>query len=109
MTTHRIKPDRGPDLVFEGTRLARVSSDYPGKVSWSVLSLYKTQAGSYVGVRQHVYAANAYRVPQPDEPNIRTKAIVLDDAPAVVAWFGLSWLSKELFDEAGIAHETRIP
>lgn len=37
-----------PQLAFDGTQLARVSSVAPGKQRWTELTLYETNAGSYV-------------------------------------------------------------
>lgn len=106
MTQHRIEPDSGPDLVFDGERIAHVSSHEPGRDQWSELSIYRTAAGAYVAVRQRHKLHD-------DDGDIAIAAAHCPTSADVVSWFHAppqrpSWLTKELLDAAGIDHAERI-
>lgn len=103
MTQHRIEPDSGPDLVFEGELVASVSSFEDGRVQWTELYLYRTAAGAYV-VARHRYRIGTEEV---------VSAAHCPTAADVVAYLHgppqrPSWLTKELLDAAGIEHAERI-
>jgi len=97
-----IERDGERPIKFTGELLGEVSSssnnassDYSGQTGrWSILRLYRTQAGKYVceqiGKTQWQGEHNRY------------SGAVCDTDQQVVDFFGLGWLAKELYDECDI-------
>lgn len=103
-----LTPDSGPDIEFDGTVLAEVSSRDSGRDQWSVLRIYRTAGGSFVAERERWRDRDG--APEQTVYGVG----VCPDAAAVVRWFHgppqrPSWLTKELLDAAGIAHAEHIP
>ena len=92
-----IQTDTGSDLRFKGHEIAHVSSekpDGPSSIRWTELTLYKTDSGKYVVQRVGVSLA--------DGENDKTAAYVCDDHEAIKKVLAYGWLSKLLYDQAGI-------
>lgn len=104
MTT--IECTKGPDLRFQGKVIATVDSFAPGRDEWSILTIYRTEGGSYVAVRERLEDDGEGR---PEV--VMREASPCKDAAAVLAFYGgaTSWMVKQLLAEAGIDHATVVP
>jgi|SRR5690554_882060 len=108
MQEYFIKTVGAPDVSFCGELLATASSEniaskMRGKKNnsrWTVLELYKTEAGAFVCV-------NIGRSSKPGEVD-QAKVEVVETEKAVIDFFGQGWLSKELYETAGIENVIRI-
>ena len=93
-----VERDDNTDLRFSGVELAHVSSekpDGPSSQRWTELTLYKTNSGKYVVQKIGVSIL--------DGENDKHSGFVCDSTDAVVAELGFEgWLSKNLYDAAGI-------
>jgi len=102
MEKYIITRDGEQDLKFEGELIASASSspesargDYSGSVGrWTELRLYRTKGGKYV--------CQSIGRTQWQGEHDRCKGAVCADAAGVCAFFGASWLAKELFVAAEI-------
>lgn len=89
-------------IKFTGELLAEVESSqnnaspsYSGSPgSWEELKIYKTVKGAYVCQRNDNTAWQGGRDV--------IEVVVTKDLDEVIEFFGLGWLAKELYDEAGI-------
>ena len=87
-----------PDLTFNGTLLASVSSYRPGYNRYTELRLYKTEAGAYVG-----QALGLSDLPG-EVPRYRSSHGDIDTVLSIFKRDNqLSWLAKELLEEAGMS------
>lgn len=98
--------DGGPDLVFSGELIARVTNSPVPRATnfsrhagrWIELALYRTVAGSYV-------CLEIRRSVRPGEQARRSRAEVVATDRAVRAFFKQTALAKSLYAEAGLAKE----
>lgn len=102
-----IKCDGAPDLIFEGELLASVnnkqSNTKSGKIKngrWTVLELYRTKGGKFV-------CSKVGRSEKEGEHQQHTAAACSDEQ-AVIEFFGQGWLSKALYEQAGIENVVRV-
>ena len=101
--SHTVKAGNGPDLAFEGTLLGSVTSHRAGNPRWTELSLFKTKAGSYVsqviGKSSVAGENNRYR----------SAHGTVDIALGIFKRNGdLTWLAKDLLEQAGIPDTTAV-
>ena len=92
-----IQTDTGSDLRFKGYEIGHVSSekpDGPSSIRWTEITLYKTESGKYVVERVGMSVA--------DGENNKIAAYVCDDHEAIKKVLAFGWLSKLLYDQAGI-------
>jgi hypothetical protein len=96
METFTLKIDNAPSIRFTGELVAEVdnSSSSSSSGRWTELALYKTKGGKYVC--HHIACTNW--VNQQD----RYRGEVCENLDQVRDFFGHKWLSKELYDRAGI-------
>ena len=98
-----IQIDNAPNIRFTGEQVATASSSANNANSnysrdngrWTVLKLFKTQAGKFV-------CQSIGRTQWQGEQD-RYSGAVAEGEAGVIAFFGHGWLAKELYDEAGIA------
>jgi len=98
--------DDGPDLVFSGELIARVTNSPVPRATnfsrhagrWIELALYRTVAGSYV-------CLEVRRSVRPGEQARRNRAEAVATDSAVRAFFKQTALAKRLYVEAGLAKE----
>ena len=93
-----VERDDNTDLRFLGAEIAHVTSekpDGPSSKRWTELTLYKTDSGKYV--------VHKVGVSLLDGENDKHSGFVCDTTADVVAELGFEgWLSKNLYDAAGI-------
>lgn len=90
------------DIRFVGELIAEVSSsannasgDYSGSTGrWSELRLYRSRGGKLI--------CEQIGHTQWQGEHTRYSGAVCSTDAEVIAFFGLGWLAKELYDEAGI-------
>jgi len=76
---------------------------------WTVLQLYRTDTGKFVAVRERWSVDKRYR-PGTVYPECDwVDSHVSDTTTGIVEWLGWSWLTKSLYDRAGIAPRQVIP
>lgn len=100
-----VKCDNAPDFVFSGRLLAVVSSERKGdkKYSrWHELALYETESGRLVG------SSISFSRKLGEYSAYRAEAFGKGDFKAVIGFFGQGWLSKELYEKAGIENVVRL-
>jgi hypothetical protein len=94
MDTITVKIDDAPDIRFKGELTASVTSDV-NATRWTELSLYKTVGEKYIchsiGYSRH------------EGEQTRYSGKVCETTDEVIAFFGHRWLSKELYEGAGIS------
>jgi len=98
--------DDGPDLVFSGELIARVTNSPVPRATnfsrhagrWIELALYRTVEGSYV-------CLEIRRSVRPGEQARRNRAETVATDSAVRAFFKQTALAKRLYVEAGLAKE----
>lgn len=101
MEIYTIERTDEQPLRFEGELIASVNSyRHDNNIRWTELALYRTRGGRYACVVQ------AKTILQGE--SYFTRAAVVEDAAAVVEYFGPAWLSRKLFYEAGIDDEIDI-
>lgn len=104
-----IKCDGAPDLIFEGELICRVDNKEENtkggrlkSARWTELELYRTSSGKFVCSKvgrsdkagEHQQHAAAFFNPKNEK--------------GVIEFFGQGWLSKELYEKAGIANVIRV-
>lgn len=97
-----VERDGDRAIKFSGKLIGSAStspetarSDYSGQTGrWTVLRLYRTQAGKYV-------CEQIGKTRWQGEHN-RYSGAVCETDQQVVEFFGLGWLAKELYDECDI-------
>lgn len=102
METIRIKRTNKSDIRFVGEEVGSASSstnnarqDYSGyQGQWEELTVYRTSSGKYVCKR---FTGTCW-----EGQVSHTLALVVDDVPGVVDFFGYSWLAKALYADADI-------
>ena len=100
MKKYIIKVDGQRNLAFTGEEIANASTRNNLSTRWFVLTLYKTKGENYIAQRQ------GYSQWQGEETNHEAKKCETDEQ--VVEYFGLSEAAKDLYDQAGIIHETDV-
>ena len=99
VTNDRNNP--GPDLAFNGTIVAQVSSWMRDAPRWSELRLYKTEGGGWV------CHSIGHTIDTEEEPIVRAEAC--KNEAEIKAFFGMRYLAKELYDRAGFDTFVNIP
>lgn len=97
-----IPRETGKNLKFKGDHIATVRSfpdqskaAYSGSNErWTSLSLYLTQAGTFVCER----VGHTRRINE----RVRREAFACPSQEGVAEFFGNDWLAKELYDHCGI-------
>lgn len=103
MRSYLLPNDNAPDLSFDGSVIATVSSrknEGPRSERWTVLILYKTDGGLFVCQR-------IGKTTMPGEIE-KSEVATYADALGVVNFFGYGWLSKDLYRNAGIHVVDRV-
>lgn len=100
-TQFTVKRDDGLDIVFTGELIATISSrKNDTQKRWTELSIYKTTGGSYICEELGCSTRSS-------EVTIHAAGIA-EDAEGIVAYFGKTWLSKQLFELAEIPLTTFV-
>lgn len=91
-----VERDNDVDLKFKGQRLAVATSKeaYNDRGRWFNLTLYQTIGGKYICQKEDVTCWQGERN--------RNQAIVCETIDEVKAFFGNGWVSKEIYEIAGI-------
>ncbi len=98
METWVLPRSNGLDAEFEGERIAYISSaetSEQDKTRWTELAIYLTCTGRYV-------CQQVGKSIRPGEYDFNEVEVV-DDIAGVLRFFGSGWLSKKLYEMAGIA------
>lgn len=104
MKRYELRNGKGKDIAFTGELLSEVDSrDFrvsPGQASrWTELRLYETKGGKYI-------CESCGRSSVPGETD-RFNISVANNARDVFKMFRSSYLSKALFEEAGLQDDVR--
>lgn len=91
----RLKRDDAPDIRFTGEKIAGVSSD-ESSGRWTELNLYRTTTGTYICER----IGRTVWDGEHDRHDVEASSTEL----GVQEFFGSGWLSKDLYEAAGIDH-----
>ena len=94
---HLVTRDGEADLRFTGVKLAHESSrkpDGPSNSRWTEITLYRTDSGKYVVERVAISVWEG--------ENDKLEGFVCDDHQAVIDVLGHGWVSKEIYNQAGI-------
>lgn len=103
METFELSCDQGPDIRFQGEKIASASSfkhDGPRNIRWTELTLYRTQAGKLV-------CAEVGRTKWQGE-RTRHNVHVATDEGELVKLLGYGWLAKDLYADADIDHAQEL-
>jgi hypothetical protein len=104
-----ITVDGDHDIAFSGEQIvyvlsqcrSREGSDYSGSSGrWTELTLYKTVGGNFV-------CEKCERTSWQGERD-RNFGAACKTEKEVIEFFGIGWLAKKLYDEAGISSSVRI-
>ncbi len=97
METITVKIDDAPDIRFKGELIGFANSllSDANATRWTELSLYKTVGERYIC---HSMGHSRY-----DGEQTRYSGKVCETIDEVIAFFGHRWLSKELYEDAGIS------
>lgn len=99
MKKYTVKRDRDLDIEFTGEVIAGVSS-YANSDRWTELVLYKTPSGKFI-----CQIIGRSRI---EGEYDRFAGTIVDNERSVIEYFGLTWLSKELFEVAGIDASVKV-
>ena len=92
-----VTRDNEPDLRFTGIEIAYESSkkpDGPSSSRWTEITLYRTDSGKYVVERR------ALTIHQGESD--KHEGFVCDDHQGIIDVLGHGWVSKSIYDQAGI-------
>ena len=98
-----LRQDEGPNVRFSGWRIADQSSLEPQgdrQNRWTELRLYLTPGGKLICKEVGMTCWQGERE--------RHTVYVCDTPEELIEKLGLGWLSKDLYDEAGIDHAVVI-
>lgn len=104
MKRYELRNGKGKDIAFTGEMLSEVDSrDFrvsPGQASrWTELRIYHTKGGKYI-------CESCGRSSVPGETD-RFNISVADNVGDVFSMFRSSYLSKALFEDAGLQDDVR--
>ncbi|MAS09899.1 MAG: hypothetical protein CMN26_07800 [Salinisphaera sp.] len=100
MTRYTVTWDNNPDLEFEGELVSAVSSRQGASPQWTELELYRTDSGKYV-------CHKIGRTTKRGQRDFHSCAVCESDAE-ITGFFGFGYLSKQLYEAAGVQHAQRI-
>ena len=95
--THIVERDNEADLRFTGVEIAFQSSrkpDGPSSSRWTEITLYRTDSDKYVVERAAITNWQG--------ENNKLEAYVCEDHKAIIDILGHGWVSKAIYEQAGI-------
>jgi len=93
METYTVERDNERTIKFKGEQIGSASTA-EHLCRWTELALYQTTAGKYI-------CEKIDRTNWQGEENTYSGAIC-ESTKEVMEYFGMTWVAKELYDEAGI-------
>lgn len=94
METIELQIDNAPNFRFIGEQIAQVSSETESSQRWTVLTLYRTQAGKFVGYKEGCSSMPGER--------LKSGGMVADTEAQVIEFFKQGPLAKKLYAAAKI-------
>lgn len=94
-TLYTLARDEGPDVRFQGERIAHVSSRRPDNDDrWTELSLYRSTGGKLIA---HQVGRTIWQ-----GEHDRHAVFVCEGVSELTRYLGYGWLAKSLYEAAGV-------